>query len=107
MASTGVFVRGVCALKRPISCLYTTRSMSYEGFRVEPSLKSNSPCSKNPAKDFCSGDLDGVCRRSSFVHWGWPLFRRERAKFFSLFRWERGEISRKFRGNFEISLTFR
>ena len=38
--------------------------------------------------------------------WGWPLFRRERAKFLSLFRWERGEISRKFRGNFEISLTF-
>ena len=51
--------------------------------------------------------------------WGWPLFRRERAKFLSLFRWERGEISRKFReiffffakipkfrGNFEISLIF-
>jgi hypothetical protein len=35
--------------------------------------------------------------------WGWPLIRRERAKFLSLFRWERGEISRKFRGNFEIS----
>jgi len=34
---------------------------------------------------------------------GWPLFRRERAKFLSLFRWERGEISRKFRENFEIS----
>ena len=32
-----------------------------------------------------------------FVPCGWPLFRRERAKFLSLFRWERGEISRKFR----------
>ena len=41
------------------------------------------------------------------ARWGCPLFRRERAKFLSLFRWERGEISRKFRGNFEISLTFR
>ena len=38
---------------------------------------------------------------------GWPLFRRERAKFLSLFRWERGEISRKFRENFEISTKFR
>ena len=42
--------------------------------------------------------------------WGWPLFRRERAKFLSLFRWERGEISRKFRNFvdffFEISLKF-
>ena len=33
---------------------------------------------------------------------GWPLFRRERAKFLSLFRWERGKL----RENFEISLNF-
>ena len=46
-------------------------------------------------------------RERSVAAWGWPLFRRERAKFLSLFRWERGEISRKFRGNFEISLKFR
>ena len=45
----------------------------------------------------------GIRRFSRWVlTCGWPLFRRERAKFLSLFRWERGKISRKFR-NFEIS----
>ena len=46
------------------------------------------------SQDFEDWDLE---------NWGWPLFRRERAKFLSLFRWERGEISRKFRNFVEIS----
>ena len=38
--------------------------------------------------------------------WGWPVFRRERAKISFVISRGRGEISRKFREIFEISLNF-
>jgi hypothetical protein len=52
MASTGVFVRGVCALKRPISCLSST---SCDILTYLTHKKSHSQQKMGPERDIYEG----------------------------------------------------